>query len=116
MFRSLHRLDDVDLSSNNISEIDPDLFIHAQSISSLALDGNPISFTANQSFLNLPDLEILNLVGCNITEFYDQTFTNLSGLKSLNLADNSLAADKVRDQNYNEDFVFFLILLEFLRA
>lgn len=83
------RLDNIDLSNNNLTYINADLFIGTKNLSVISLAYNPLHLDAEQTFLNLPTLKQLNLQGCNLSNVYSTTFRNLTELTELNLHNNS---------------------------
>ncbi|XP_053660586.1 oligodendrocyte-myelin glycoprotein [Anopheles marshallii] len=90
----LDKLEMLDLSSNQLSNLDSDCFSEAsKSLRRVYLNDNPIVLPDGGPFLELPDLEQLHLVNCNLTELPDEAFKELGGLELLDLFGNQFDED-----------------------
>jgi Leucine-rich repeat (LRR) protein len=78
------------LSSNQLTNLDPNVFAKSPNLRKLCLNYNNLSIPEDTSLLNQPALEELNLVGCNIEQLYESSFANLTGLLKLQLSKNPL--------------------------
>ncbi|KAI4502104.1 hypothetical protein M0802_002786 [Mischocyttarus mexicanus] len=109
----LTKLVDLDISSNDIDYIDPQLFDYAESLKRLSLDKNnlyllsfleslkslthlsiaynKLSYITNDSLANLKNLRSLNLRGNIISVVQNNAFSNLSMLEKLDLSENQLS-------------------------
>lgn len=87
----------MNLSHNQLDELDANIFAASPSLTHLSLAYNPIVLHSDRAFLNLTKLQQLNLQACNLSNVYDNTFEHLTGLTDLNLRNNSLG------ENLNAD-------------
>lgn len=76
------------LAANNINKLEPDTFIDLTSLERLDLSNNTIELS--KGFLVHPQLEELNLDFCNIEEIPVEAFVNISQIANLTLIGNPL--------------------------
>ncbi|XP_071055992.1 leucine-rich repeat-containing protein 24-like [Onthophagus taurus] len=89
-FQDLIILIEVDLSNNDISNLEPGTFHGNQRLRVLVLNGNPITKLISKQFPSLPHLKSLELEGCQLEIVDRNAFVNLHALESLNLKGNKL--------------------------
>jgi Leucine-rich repeat (LRR) protein len=84
---------DIDLSSMDITSIDPDTFAGMASLELLNLAGKKIDFVYPGTFgADLANLRSLDLSGNKLTSLKPSTFSSLASLRSLNLDFNGLTS------------------------
>lgn len=82
----------VDVSDNNITELNSTMFSDHRDLIVLILSRNILfDFPADTSFLSSITLERFECSGCGITTIFNGTFSELPKLKELDLSDNSLS-------------------------
>ncbi|XP_029418033.1 leucine-rich repeat-containing G-protein coupled receptor 6 isoform X2 [Nannospalax galili] len=89
----------LDLSMNNLTELQPGLFRHLRFLEELRLSGNHLSHIPGQAFSGLYSLKILRLDANLISLVPERSFEGLSSLRHLWLDDNALAEIPVRALN-----------------
>ncbi|CAK1602262.1 unnamed protein product [Parnassius mnemosyne] len=87
-FSGLDNLIYLDLSTNRLRYIPPDLFWDTPQLDTLDLSGNVFESLKNEPFLMHTKLQILNLNNCRIKALPERLFTRLPNLKKLDLSDN----------------------------
>ncbi|CAH2050677.1 unnamed protein product, partial [Iphiclides podalirius] len=87
-FSGLDSLIYLDLSSNRLRFIPPDLFWDTPQLDTLDLSGNVFESLKNEPFLMHAKLQILNLNNCRIKSLPDRLFTRLPNLRKLDLSEN----------------------------
>lgn len=80
----------LDISSCNLSTINPQFFDNITSLTTLDLSNNPLTTLEAGVFDVLTSLDTLKLNDCKLTTITENTFAALSNLKSLELAGNLL--------------------------
>lgn len=88
---NLHNLTNlmfVDLSCNELSEIDANLFCNTTNLKSLILAGNRLRYIAGLALFQLKKLELLDLSYNDISDIDSDTFRNLVNLQTLDLSYN----------------------------
>ncbi|KAG5684223.1 hypothetical protein PVAND_013461 [Polypedilum vanderplanki] len=81
-FDGLIKLKKLDLSDNEIEFIDEDAFNLPQ-LTDLDLDNNEITFLHPKIFRNLPNLQVLNIDGNNIPHLHEEIFSGNPKLKDV---------------------------------
>lgn len=81
----------IDLSQNNISKIQQNVFKDLCQLNSLRLNENRLQILHDNTFVNLPMLVTLELKTNQIQTIEIDTFKNVSNLANLNLFNNGLA-------------------------
>ncbi|XP_040133110.2 leucine-rich repeat-containing G-protein coupled receptor 6 isoform X2 [Ictidomys tridecemlineatus] len=89
----------LDLSMNNLTELQPGLFRHLRFLEELRLSGNHLSHIPGQAFSGLYSLKILRLDANLISLVPERSFEGLSSLRHLWLDDNALTEIPVRALN-----------------
>ncbi|XP_023103144.2 leucine-rich repeat-containing G-protein coupled receptor 6 isoform X2 [Felis catus] len=89
----------LDLSMNNLTELQPGLFHHLRFLEELRLSGNHLSHIPGQAFSGLYSLKILRLDANLISLVPERSFEGLSSLRHLWLDDNALTEIPVRALN-----------------
>ncbi|XP_071456280.1 leucine-rich repeat-containing G-protein coupled receptor 6 isoform X2 [Marmota flaviventris] len=89
----------LDLSMNNLTELQPGLFRHLRFLEELRLSGNRLSHIPGQAFSGLYSLKILRLDANLISLVPERSFEGLSSLRHLWLDDNALTEIPVRALN-----------------
>lgn len=92
------RLEEVDLSENLISTLEPNAFATLQSLKVLKLRGNQLKLVPLGAFAKLGNLTSLDLSENKMVILLDYTFQDLKSLKHLEVGDNDLVyiSHKVR--------------------
>lgn len=90
MFTNLKYLLDIDLSSNNISTVDPNAFRDSHGLITIELQGNPLLPISSGPFLKCRSLLYLDISSCNLTHLNDEFFTEIPLLTHLDLSENPL--------------------------
>lgn len=88
---NLHNLTNlifVDLSCNELRDIDSNLFCNTTNIKSLILAGNRLRYIAGLALFRLQKLELLDLSYNDISNIESDTFRNLVNLQTLDLSYN----------------------------
>lgn len=80
----------LDISSCNLSTINPQFFDNITSLTTVDLSNNPLYTLPNGVFDMLTSLDTLKLNDCKLTTLTDGTFSSLINLKNLELAGNQL--------------------------
>jgi len=80
----------VDLSNNNLTQIDPLTFMDCADLRQLDLSNNQIAQLISHTFAGCPSLTTLLLHHNRITQITDHTLTGCSSLKVLHLNNNAL--------------------------
>ncbi|XP_063827665.1 carboxypeptidase N subunit 2-like [Ostrinia nubilalis] len=81
----------LDISSCNLSTINPQFFDNITSLSTVDLSNNPLQTLEGSVFDALTSLETLKLNDCKLTSVAENVFSSLINLKFLELAGNQLA-------------------------
>ncbi|KAE9554564.1 hypothetical protein FO519_002203 [Halicephalobus sp. NKZ332] len=84
------RLKKLNLRSNIIKSVDPNLFKEITAVEELDLSKNKISNLTKEIFSPLSELRVLLLDGNQISNIDNGIFESLSNLKTLNLANNKI--------------------------
>ncbi|XP_077078266.1 leucine-rich repeat and immunoglobulin-like domain-containing nogo receptor-interacting protein 3 [Siphateles boraxobius] len=84
------RLEDVDLSENLITTLEPNAFASLQALRTLRLRGNQLKLVPMGAFARLANLTALDLSENKIVILLDYTFQDLRSLKHLEVGDNDL--------------------------
>jgi len=95
-FAGFSKLDDLDLSRNNISWIDCEDFELITEITVLRLRSNRLTAICPHTFRELKRLRHLDLSNNTISSIQPETFHNSSALEWLNLANNRLTEIHLR--------------------
>nr|AVK72278.1 slit [Xenoturbella bocki] len=90
IFSRFKRLRRIDMSNNQISEIDADAFIGLKSLTSLVIYGNRIASLPPGVFSGLTSLELLLLNANQISCIRSDSFEHLQNLNLLSLYDNRI--------------------------
>ncbi|XP_054268244.1 protein windpipe-like [Macrosteles quadrilineatus] len=85
---------EVDLSYNQIEELEPTVFQHLSSLTTLILRGNPIQFLPEVPFLISNSLQHLDIGDCKLEHIPRVAFYGLKRLKYLSLDKNLLKSIK----------------------
>jgi len=93
-FYGAKSLIEIDLSYNQIEEIEPTVFQHLSSLATLTLRGNPIQFISEVPFLISNSLQHLDIGECKIKHVPRGVFYGLKRLKYLSLDKNLLKSIK----------------------
>lgn len=80
----------LDMSSCNLSYLNPEFFANITSLTTLDLSDNPLNEIDNKVFKLLNSLETLKMNNCNLTRIDDDAFDALTNLKNLELSGNNL--------------------------
>jgi hypothetical protein len=109
-FYGFKNLKVVDLSSNGLTHIPPNLFTHNHLLDTLILQNNDLMDTdLNIPLLNGPDsLSSLDLQSCKLSNLSSVTFSSLSNLRILDISRNKLILLK-------SEYLHFLPKLEDIR-
>lgn len=89
-FLSSGTLQFLDISSCNLSYINPQFFDNITSLTTVDLSNNPLKTLPSGVFDMLTSLDTLKLNDCKLTTLTDSTFSSLKNLKNLELAGNQL--------------------------
>ncbi|XP_031338993.1 reticulon-4 receptor-like 2 isoform X1 [Photinus pyralis] len=89
-FRELIILVEVDLSDNEIANLQANTFFGNERLRVLCLNGNPLRKLGQAQFPTLPHLRTLELEGCQLESVHRNSFIHLVALESLNLKSNKL--------------------------
>lgn len=89
-FRELIILVEVDLSDNEISNLQSNTFYGNERLRILCLNRNPLRHLGQAQFPTLPHLRTLELEGCQLESVHRNSFIHLVALESLNLKSNNL--------------------------
>ena len=89
-FRSLQNLRVLDVSDNQITQIEPNTFANLEFLHFLNLSNNSLHLLQTFTFVGLFNLSVLNLSGNNITNVTSDAFFPLKMLSELNLSNNKL--------------------------
>lgn len=89
-FRDLIILVEVDLSDNEITNLQPNTFYGNERLRILYLSGNPLRRLGQAQFPKLPHLKTLELEACQLESVHRNSFIYLVALESLNLKSNKL--------------------------
>lgn len=101
-FKGLEALDSLNLSRNDIAEINPDTFttsVNETRLHLLDLSYNSLSFMHKNLFIRLYNLRMLYLQGNKISILGDDFFEHMTKLVYVNLCCNNLTALNVRMEN-----------------
>ncbi|XP_018332027.1 peroxidasin-like protein [Agrilus planipennis] len=89
-FRDLIILIEIDLSDNEIAEIEPDTFLGNERLRVIYLNRNPIRELKQAQFPPLPHLRSLEMEECQLEAVHRNAFIYLASLESLNMKSNRL--------------------------
>ena len=90
-FQQQTKLQTVDLSSNRLTHITPNIFKHNPSLQMLSLSNNKdFSLPEGGSFLSSKSLSVLHLSACNLSHIPPKTFLQLPNLRELYLSHNQI--------------------------
>lgn len=89
-FRELIILVEVDLSENEIINLEPNTFHGNERLRLLALNFNPLRRLVRAQFPVLPHLRTLEFEGCLLESIHKDAFIHLTALDNLNLKSNKL--------------------------
>ncbi|CRK87268.1 CLUMA_CG001070, isoform A [Clunio marinus] len=91
-FKNLNNLEVLLLGDNKISTLEPEVFQGLTKMKRLSLKNNPLELrrSSSKGFLIQSSLEELNLDNCELKEIPDGTFNNMRQLRILTLAGNPL--------------------------
>lgn len=97
------RLVRIDVSDNNITELNSTMFADHRDLIALILSRNKLfDFPADTSFLSSISLERFECSGCGISIIFNATFSELPKLKELDLSDNGLSV--IQSGAFNAQF------------
>lgn len=82
----------LDISSCNLTRINPQFFDNITSLTTVDLSNNPLTTLVSGVFDVLTSLDTLKLNDCKLTTVPDNVFTTLANLKNLELAGNQLGS------------------------
>lgn len=85
-------IEEIDLSVNNISQIEASTFATAIQLTSLDLSFNPLREIHPKLFIALTKLRVLNLQQCEIKSIHPSTFKSQTKLEKLILLTNAIGA------------------------
>lgn len=99
------RLEEVDLSENLITTLEPNAFATLHNLKVLKLRGNQLKLVPMGAFAKLGNLTSLDLSENKIVILLDYTFQDLRSLKHLEVGDNDLVyiSHKVRHSSNGSD-------------
>ncbi|KAJ9601431.1 hypothetical protein L9F63_000455 [Diploptera punctata] len=90
-FRGLNNLQRLDLTGNELTNLDRNLFSYLQKITWLSLEDNKLLVLPREEcFLNIETLITLYLSNTNISELYKATFECMPNLENIYLNNNNL--------------------------
>lgn len=93
----------IDVSDNNITELNSTMFSDHHYLEILILSGNKMfDFPVDTSFLSSISLERFECSSCGISTIFNATFSELPKLKELNLSGNSLSV--IQSAAFNTQF------------
>nr|XP_012215054.1 PREDICTED: LRR receptor-like serine/threonine-protein kinase GSO2 isoform X1 [Linepithema humile]XP_012215055.1 PREDICTED: LRR receptor-like serine/threonine-protein kinase GSO2 isoform X1 [Linepithema humile] len=87
---NLPSLQELDLSDNIITFLEPDMFHGAKSLDKLSLARNPLRTLQVEPFLNCPDLKKLDVSHCNLERVWSEARVPLPNLRFLSVRENLL--------------------------
>lgn len=92
-YQPLHSLHILNLGSNALHTLHPDVFEHTPNIKVLILESNPIKFISSEMVTamgNLPVLEVLDLSYAELTDLPENMLHTRKSIKYLNLTGNEM--------------------------
>lgn len=101
----LPALEELDLSNCNLSEIHQDAFANMPELSYINLSNNQLSTFDSNIFLKLESLVELQLANNKFTKIPEEIFSNNTDLSTLNLSNNPLKKFEVRNPSNLEDLI-----------
>jgi Leucine-rich repeat (LRR) protein len=109
-FVHANKLVDLDLSTNELKQIDASLFNNLINLETLDLSGNPLGRIDSLLFKNLTQLKKLHLNNCGLVEIHANQFRTLDNLIELKLGSTKLT--KIKPGTFSNNVLLEKLYLE----